>query len=163
MLIGSGCFGGGSGCGCGEFMVVVVFAVQEFVTFAGHIGAEVQAIDEASVTLGGPLLEVVVDELGGGDPVGFNDLRLMPMGSVHEDARGHHETGVEGAAVVDHIEDMIFDLLAPGGQSFLELFGWPSVDVEAAIEDNAGIEDFGKGPRRWPSWSSCGDWKWPIW
>ena len=39
---------------------------------------------------------------------------------------------------------MIFDLSAPGGQSFLELFGWPPMNVEAAIEDNASVEDLGK-------------------
>ena len=122
-------------------MVAVVFAVQEFMAFAGHIRAEVQAIDQACVTFGAPLVEVVVDERGGGDPVGFDDSRLVPMGSVHEDARRDNETGVKGAAIVDHVEDMIFDRFAPGGQSFLELFGGPPMNVEDAVEDYAGIED----------------------
>ena len=102
----------------------------------------IEAVDQAIVALAGPFVEEVVHGVVLGHPVRFDNLRLVKMLGVREDAGRRHKPRAEGPPEVHDIKDMIFHVLASIGDGLHQLFGTPAMHIESAVQDGACIENF---------------------
>jgi hypothetical protein len=77
--------------------------------------------------------------------VGFDRHSLVKILGVGQDARRDREPAGEGPVEIHDVENVILDLVGIDGNGPLDLFGGPSVNVEGAIQNDIGTENFAQG------------------
>jgi hypothetical protein len=110
---------------------------------AGDVRAIAQPIDYAIVV--GPLVPVIGKEFVGVHSVGLDHHGFVEMLGISENARRGHEPAGEGSVEIHDVENVILDLIGIDGDGPLDLFNWPPVNVEGAIQDDIGTENFAQG------------------
>jgi hypothetical protein len=74
--------------------------------------------------------------------VGLDWHSLVKILGVGQDARRGHEPAGEGPVEIRDVENVILNLVGIDGDGPLDLFDGPPVNVEGAIQDDSGIENF---------------------